>query len=81
MKVQLFVFGALRELLECDCRELDLPDGMTAGDLVPYLKSNMAKLSSFSGGLLVAVNQEHALASRGLLDGDEVAIMPPFAGG
>jgi len=30
---------------------------------------------------LLAVNREHAAASRVLTDGDEVAIFPPVSGG
>lgn len=81
MKVRLCFFGALRELLQCDDREFDLPDGMMAGDLVSYLKLNVARLAAFNGGLLVAINHEHAPNGRELSDGDEVALMPPFAGG
>lgn len=81
MKVRLLVFGALKELLGCDCREFDLPDRMTAGNLVPYLKSTVTQLASFDGGLLVAVNREQVRADHWLSDGDEVALMPPFAGG
>jgi molybdopterin converting factor small subunit len=30
---------------------------------------------------MVAVNQEHVLPSRPLADGDELAFLPPLAGG
>lgn len=62
--------------------EVDLPDGARVGDLLAAL-TEQAKSKSLKPlpKPLVAVNQRYAKADTLLSAGDELAIIPPVAGG
>lgn len=62
--------------------EVELPDGARVSDLLDALTSR-AKTKSIKPlpRPLVAVNQRYARADAVLAAGDELAIIPPVAGG
>lgn len=60
--------------------EIDLPAGSTAGDLVARLRSR-DPLRALPSAPALAVNQVYAPLTTPLSDGDEVALLPPVAGG
>lgn len=60
--------------------ELELPVGSTAADLVSRLRSRSG-LEGLPPEPALAVNQVHSALSTPLSDGDEVALLPPVAGG
>jgi MoaE-MoaD fusion protein len=76
VEVVVKLFAALRELAGTPERTLELGDGATAGDVWRALE-----LGEEPGGLLYAVNKEYAERERPLVDGDEVALIPPVSGG
>ena len=76
MQVVVKLFAALRERAGAAERRLDLDDGATAGDVWRALE-----LGEEPAGLLYAVNKEYAQRGRRLVDGDEVALIPPVSGG
>lgn len=76
MQVVVKLFAALRERAGTAERRLDLDDGATAGDVWRALE-----LGEEPAGLLYAVNKEYAERGRRLVDGDEVALIPPVSGG
>jgi molybdopterin synthase catalytic subunit len=76
MKVAIRLFAGLRELAGTREIELELPPGSTAADIWPMLD-----LGAEPTGLLVAVNRTYAARDTVLMDGDEVALIPPVSGG
>ena len=76
MRVTVRLFASLRERAGTGRRELDLPDGATAGDVFAALA-----VGPEPPGLSYAVNQEYAERSHALADGDEVALITPVSGG
>jgi molybdopterin synthase catalytic subunit len=76
MHVTVRLFAALRERAGTGRRELELPQGATAGDVFAALA-----IGSEPPGLAYAVNQEYAERSAVLADGDEIALIPPVSGG
>jgi molybdopterin synthase catalytic subunit len=72
--VRVRLFAGLRERAGWSERELDGVDRVA--DVWPALD-----LGVEPEGLLYAVNKEYADADRGLVDGDEVALIPPVSGG
>jgi molybdopterin synthase catalytic subunit len=76
VQVVVKLFAALRERAGTAERRLDLDDGATAGDVWRALE-----LGEEPAGLLYAVNKEYAERGRRLVDGDEVALIPPVSGG
>jgi MoaE-MoaD fusion protein len=76
VRVTVRLFAALRERAGAGQRELELPDGATAGDVFAALA-----IGAEPPGLAYAVNREYAERSAALSDGDEVAVIPPVSGG
>ena len=76
MRVTVRLFAALRERAGTGRRELELPQGATAGDVFAALA-----IGAEPPGLAYAVNREYAERSQALQDGDEVALIPPVSGG
>ncbi len=80
IRVRLRLFAAYAEAAGRDELELTLPPGATAGDALAAVRREgwAARLPPRPA---VAVNLRYAPSDRVLGDGDEVAIIPPVAGG
>ena len=76
MKIAIRLFAGLRELAGTRELELELPVGSTAADIWPTLD-----LGAEPAGLLIAVNRGYAARDTVLVEGDEVALIPPVSGG
>jgi MoaE-MoaD fusion protein len=76
VQVVVRLFAGLRERAGIGERQIELPDGSTAGNVWIALE-----LGEEPRGLLYAVNKEYADRDRPLSDGDEVALIPPVSGG
>ncbi|HYF40134.1 MAG TPA: MoaD/ThiS family protein [Gemmatimonadales bacterium] len=80
LTVRILLFGSYAEFLGREALELALPEPATIGDAV-------ARLRSFPGGNrlparpLCALNLSQVPAEAPLSSGDELAILPPLAGG
>ena len=80
MTLRVLLFASYADAFGRDALDVALPAGATVGDLV-------AALTALRGGErlpprpLVAVNQGYADYGRSLTAGDEVAVIPPVAGG
>src|SRR5262245_24909 len=76
MRVTVRLFAGLREHAGTGRRELELQDGARVGDVWPALD-----LGDEPAGLVFAVNRSYVERNRGLVEGDEVALIPPVSGG
>lgn len=72
-------FGAAADLAGTRDAEVELAEGMTAGELVESLRSKHPGLAGQK--LLFAVDQEYVAASTPLENGSEVAIFTAVSGG
>lgn len=81
MRISLRLFAAHRELLGADRLEVQLPSGATVADLLGVLTDQYPGLGRALGSARVAVNREYAPLITILREGDEVALIPPVAGG
>jgi len=81
MKVRLLFFAVLRDIVGSDERELVLAEGTTAGDVWESLRGSYAKLADYMQPPMVAINETYATPADALRDGDELAFIPPVAGG
>lgn len=80
MRVRTLLFATYRELAGVEELELELPAGATAGDLVDRLRTRQG-LDRLPPEPALAVNQVYSSLGTPLSDGDEVALLPPVAGG
>ena len=80
MTVTALLFASYAEALGSDRVELSLDAGTTVRDAVARLRA-MPGGATLPASPLVAVNLEYAAADRALASGDELAVIPPVAGG
>jgi len=81
MQVTVKWFGPLREATGTKELGVRLPEGARLGDLAALLAREHEAFAALAPRLRAAVNQDVAEADRPLADGDEVAFLPPVAGG
>lgn len=81
MKVRLLFFAVLRDIAGSDERELAVAEGTTAREVWESLRASYAKLAEYAQPPMVAINEAYASADAVLRDGDELAFIPPVAGG
>lgn len=60
---------------------LELPAGATVGDAVRQVANGLPGGERLATTILAAVNRRHARPEQVLADGDELAVLPPLAGG
>ena len=81
MTVRLLFFAVLRDIAGVGERDLVLDEGATARDVWESLRASYAKLADFAQPPMAAINEEYAAPETVLRDGDELAFIPPVAGG
>ena len=81
MQVRTLFFAAYRDALGTGSLDVDLPDGATVGDLVGRLRSRGAPFDRLPHMPAVAVNRTLVRGEARLAAGDEIAFLPPVAGG
>ena len=79
--VNTLFFAAYRDLLGTSSLEVELAAGATVGDLVSVLRGRGAPFDALPTEPAIAVNRVYAFADEPLDAGDEVAFIPPVAGG
>jgi len=85
MKIKLFYFAKVREVLGIDREEIDVEtDIKTLAELIAFLKlrgSQWQSIFDMSSSYRMAVNQQLVEASHTINANDEVAFFPPITGG
>ncbi|HUH04703.1 MAG TPA: molybdopterin converting factor subunit 1 [Kofleriaceae bacterium] len=81
MRIQVLYFAVFRERLRIDEEALELPDGATVGAALDALGARHEVVRALRGRFQTAVNQEMVPVDSVLSDGDELALIPPVAGG
>jgi molybdopterin synthase catalytic subunit/molybdopterin converting factor small subunit len=81
VKVRVRLFGSLREQAGQAMLDLVLEPGATAADLRDRLALDYPLVGTLGQRLAVSINLEHASYNDVLREGDEVALLPPVAGG
>lgn len=77
---RVLLFASYAEALGCSEMDIALPERATVADLLAHVRA-LAATHALPAAPLIAVNQEYAAFDALLLPGDEVAIIPPVAGG
>ncbi len=80
MRVRILLFAQYRDDVGTGELVFDLPAGATAFDAVNRLRE-WHTLSLIPDRPVVAVNMNYASLTDVLRDGDELALLPPVAGG
>jgi molybdopterin converting factor subunit 1 len=80
MTVTVLLFASYAEALGAPTIQVDIPVGARVSDLLGAIRSRPGA-DRLPPRPLVAVNQRYASADHALRAGDEVAVIPPVAGG
>lgn len=84
MLVDIWYFARIKEAVDCEQEQLEMPDGsVTVRDLVDRLSQrgeNWRKALN-DENVLIAVNQTVASMQTTIAEGDEIAFFPPVTGG
>lgn len=81
MRVRLLYFAVLRDIAGSSTAEVELPAGARAADVWERLRAEHRELADYRQPPMVAVNEEYVEPDQVLRDGDELAFIPPVAGG
>lgn len=81
MQVRTLFFAAYRDALGTGSLDLELPEGATVAQLVGRLRARGAPFDRLPASPAVAVNRAVVRSDVRLAAGDEVAFLPPVAGG
>ena len=81
MRIRLLLFAQYRDAAGTSEMDLDLPPGSDAAAAVTALRARAAVAARIPERPVVAVNQVYASLDDQLHEGDELALLPPVAGG
>lgn len=81
MRIQVLYFAVFRERLGTSQESLELPDGANVAAAVAALAAKHPPIAQLRGRFRVAVNEDFVEDGHPLRDGDELALIPPVAGG
>lgn len=86
LTITVLLFGGMREALRADRIEVTLPQpaaqtAIRVADLLAACAVQFPAAAPWLPHLRVAVNHEYATPKTPIKNGDEVALIPPIAGG
>ena len=81
MKVKLLHFASFRDAVGREEELREIPEGGRIDELWAALSREVPLFARFAAMPPAAVNREYVPAGTVLRDGDEVAFLPPVAGG
>ncbi|HSB53755.1 MAG TPA: MoaD/ThiS family protein [Gemmatimonadales bacterium] len=79
--MQVLLFASYAEQAGRSTVALTLPGPATVQDVLRQLRASLPGADRLPEQPLAAVNQVHARLSSPVQDGDEIAFLPPLAGG
>ena len=80
MEITVLAFAGLKEKLGFEKRQLSLPEASRAGDVFAELFSG-ADAATIGRSVMLAINRSYVKGDAILRHGDELALIPPVAGG
>lgn len=81
MTVRVLLFAQYRDLAGSDTLDLEVRDGATVAEVLGRLREHSPELARLSVSAAIAVNRAVAPLTATVRAGDEVALLPPVAGG
>jgi molybdopterin synthase sulfur carrier subunit len=81
MRIHLLLFALYRDITGVSELAVQVADGSTAADALAELRGRDDRFAALPERPVIAINREYALLDAALADGDELALLPPVAGG
>lgn len=80
-KVKILFFATLRDYVGSKSLEVEIPTGMTIGELTTMLTKTYPRLDKVKSSIMAAINHEYAANEQIIPQEAEVAFFPPVSGG
>ncbi len=80
-KINILFFASLRDHVGMQSLKLDVPVGLTIGELKARLIKTYPKLAPMKASMMAAINREYAEDGQALPIDAEIAFFPPVSGG
>ncbi len=81
MKINVLLFGVLKDIYRTGSEQLELDDDATVESVFTHYRNRTPEQQTLLNAIAFAVNGEFAPRSTVLHDGNEVAMLPPVSGG
>lgn len=81
MTIRVLFFARYAELVGRSSAAIDVPARATVADVVHLVRRDLPGGAGLPAQPLAALNAEHTALDAPVADGDEVALLPPIAGG
>ena len=81
MRVRMLYFAVLRDIIGKSEADVTIPEGTRAADVWQMLRGDYRELADYEQPPLTAINESYAPPDSILREGDELAFIPPVAGG
>jgi molybdopterin converting factor subunit 1 len=81
MRIRLLLFALYRDLTGVSELDIDVHEGSSAAAALAALRARDERFVRLPDRPVVAINREYARLDVLLRDGDELALLPPVAGG
>ena len=81
MHIRVLFFGVLKDLTGFATDRIELPAGASAATVFEHYAAAFPKLRAMENSILLARNQEFVRPAQSIVDGDEIAFLPPVSGG
>jgi molybdopterin converting factor subunit 1 len=81
MRVKVLFFGQLKDITGRAEDQLDVAEGARLSTVFDHYAGRFPRVGAMAASIVLARNQEFADASAAIVDGDEIAFLPPVSGG
>lgn len=81
MKVKVLLFASCSDVVGSRNLDLDPASGTSVQDLIDGLIQKYPSFAGLERSIMISVNQEYVERDHVLVEGDEVAMIPPVSGG
>ncbi|HEV8435565.1 MAG TPA: MoaD/ThiS family protein [Thermoanaerobaculia bacterium] len=81
MRVRMLYFAVLRDIIGKSEADVMIPEGTRAAEVWQMLRRDHRELAGYEQPPLTAINENYAAPDSVLREGDELAFIPPVAGG
>jgi molybdopterin synthase catalytic subunit len=81
VRVRLLYFAVVREIIGQSEETREIRNGQTLEQLFDEIIEDYPAISRLRPSLLFMVNEEYASPQHTIMDGDEIALIPPVSGG
>ena len=81
MRVTVRLFARLRDITGSSELRRDVASGATVGLVWRGLVREFPDLAGYEGSISAAINADYARMDQAVVEGDEIAFLPPVSGG